>query len=79
MCEAICACVWHIKVLNGHCRFVCFCPFFLLSLLFLLLLACYAYQMNETRAQAHLRAGEESEREWEGGLLWREYIITTGI
>lgn len=62
VCEAICACVWHIKVLNGHCRFVCFCPFFLLSLLFLLLLACYAYQMNETSTSSSTCRGRKWER-----------------
>lgn len=77
-CETVCACVWHIKVLNGHCWFVCFCPFFLLSALVVVVgVLCISNERDEHKliyVQGKELRGCGRER-----LLWREYIITAGI
>lgn len=56
VCEAICACVWHIKVLNGHCRFV-FLPFLsALSTLFVVVgVLCISNERDESTSSSTCR------------------------
>lgn len=78
-CETVCACVWHIKVLNDHCWFVCFCPFFLLSALVAVVVGVLCISNERDEHKLIYVQGKELRGCGRERLLWREYIITAGI